>query len=250
MKTWPIITSLCLLTGILCAEIREWTSSADPTRKITGEFVNLEGETVSLKLSTGQLVKFELSKLSKADQEIARNGGKEPEPEEEPKGPESTPAEIMEMFVFGEDPDEVYVRLKKSTGLRGGVNEILRGRTGLNGMYFIKPGGIRYSIFFDYGEDGDGLAEVSLQSASFTGEQYHTDLNASWLTVRGALLAKYGKPVIAGSFPDKAALTAGLSLSSDLWQTDKGQLYLGVGNVDGAYSCVIKLRESGFFAPQ
>lgn len=249
MKSLIVPFILLLNLSIAQAEMREWTSSTYPDRKIRGELQKVEGKMVTLKLEHGRVVKFELSKLSEEDQEFARSGGKpKMETTERKEGPESTPAEVVESFKFGEDPDEVYVRLNRNPGLRGGVNEILRGRTGLNGMYFIEPGGVKYPLYFDFGEDAEALVEVSLQSAGFSQDEYDSKLKESWTMLRKSLEAKYGEPALRGAFPDKSTITEGLSMSTDVWKTEHGEVYVGIGQTDGSFSCVIRIREKGFLA--
>ena len=81
---FPILMKFYLLPilGIFClqyflhAEMREWTSADDPSKKIKGEFRGRQGNMVALRLDNGRMVKFEITKLCAADQEYIRNGGK------------------------------------------------------------------------------------------------------------------------------------------------------------------------------
>ncbi len=64
-----IALALPLLSGLLLAdELRTWTSADDPTRQFQGALIEVKGDQVSIKQSTGRTVTFAKSKLSGDDQ--------------------------------------------------------------------------------------------------------------------------------------------------------------------------------------
>jgi hypothetical protein len=251
MKNYPAIVIALFFASPLHAEMREWTSSADPTKKIKGEFKSSQGDMVSLKMANGRVVNFEISKLSLADQDFIKKL-KAPKTTSADKNGSALPGTVMvvEDFVFGEVSDEVYQRLKKHQGLKGGVNEILRGRTGLNDMYFIELDEVRYGLFFDFDEDSDGLKEVSLQSQGYTAEEYETALKEAWTSIQKRLEAENGKAAMESTYPAKSVITEGVSMSTGIWKSKKGEIFLGIGQNEGKFSVVVRTRKEPFLTPQ
>ncbi len=250
MKNHPGLAIALLFTSSLYAEMREWTSAADPSKKIVGEFKGSQGDMVSLKMSNGRVVNFEISKLSPTDQEFIKSLNA-PKPTGTEKGP-VLPGTVMvvEDFVFGEVSDQVYQRLNKHKGLQGGVNEILRGRTGLNDMYYIELDEVRYGLFFAFDEVSDGLTEVSLQSQGFTAEEYDTALKEACTSIQKRLEAENGKPALDGVYPAKSVVTEGVSLSTGIWKSKKGEIFLGIGQNEGKFSVVIRTRKEPYLTQQ
>jgi len=245
MRNYPLLIAL-LFTHSLYAEMREWTSSTDPTKKISGEYKGLRGDMVSLRMANGRMVNFELSKLSQADQDFIKSLNA-PKPVNPEKGP-VLPGTVMvvEDFVFGEVSDQVYQRLNKHKSLQGGVNEILRGRTGLNDMYYIELDEVRYGLFFEFDEVADGLTEVSLQSQGYTAEEYDTSLKEAWISIQKRLAAENGKPAMEGVYPAKSVITEGVSMSTGIWKSKKGEIFLGIGQNEGKFSVVVRTRKEPY----
>jgi len=81
--TAAIAAAAAITTGILApearAEPRTWTSASDASRTFEGELVAVSGSTVTVTMKDGSEKTFDLSVLSKADQDwVAANGSKLP----------------------------------------------------------------------------------------------------------------------------------------------------------------------------
>jgi hypothetical protein len=61
--------TLLSLLGLSSAEMRQWTSADDATKKFEGEFQSLVGDKITIKTKAGKALSFPMSKLSKEDQE-------------------------------------------------------------------------------------------------------------------------------------------------------------------------------------
>ncbi|MBX3741119.1 MAG: hypothetical protein KF712_09025 [Akkermansiaceae bacterium] len=91
---FPLIAGLGLLFSILSASAapREWTDQATG-RKVTGEFVSLDGDQVTL-LIGGKEYKMPVAKLSPDDQAYLKVVGEMPAPAPEAVAPQPAPAAV------------------------------------------------------------------------------------------------------------------------------------------------------------
>jgi len=231
----------CLIASVLftcSASARLW-KNPEGTRAIEGEFASIDGKDIVLKTPTGKELRFALSFLSKADQELAQKLASDAAAK---KALESTEGiNIFTKFEFGENQKAIEAKVKTIKELKGGVAEALRGRVGLSGAYFVELDGMRYDLHFNF-DQNDRLTELSLQSDPFDPGDYDTSLKAAWNRLRSSFVSRYGEPPEnrQNGFPKRSVITEGAAMSSDLWQVGDRHLYLGTGMIEGKVSCVLR----------
>ncbi|MEZ5323768.1 MAG: hypothetical protein R3F19_01680 [Verrucomicrobiales bacterium] len=83
LTTILLAVGLLTLTAVpLQAQVRTWTSAADPSRKFQADYVKCENDVVTVQLKSGSPLSFPLSTLSAADQAFVRESlGKTTTPE-------------------------------------------------------------------------------------------------------------------------------------------------------------------------
>ncbi|MCB1098857.1 MAG: hypothetical protein KDN22_25010 [Verrucomicrobiae bacterium] len=73
LTTILLAVGLLTLTAVpLQAQVRTWTSAADPSRKFQADYVKCENDVVTVQLKSGSPLSFPLSTLSAADQAFVR----------------------------------------------------------------------------------------------------------------------------------------------------------------------------------
>jgi hypothetical protein len=73
------LTTILLVVGLftlmalpLQAQVRTWTSSADPTRTFQADYVKCENDVVTVQLKSGSPLSFPLTTVSEADRAFVR----------------------------------------------------------------------------------------------------------------------------------------------------------------------------------
>ena len=210
--------------------------SADGNRTMEAELVSLDGDTVTMKDKHGKNLVFTLDKLAAADQERAR---KEAE-KLKPKPPPAPKLEAFEVFQLGADIDETADAVKRVPGAGGGLPKELLGRTGLNGVYSIKAGGVEWSFYFGF-DAFDSLTEVSLYGPEVPADT-PGGLRAHAEAIRPMLTALAGQPLHAQPPPPADTLAEGSAWFSESWGGKDRYYHLGVGKLEGKLRCVVRLN--------
>jgi hypothetical protein len=241
-----------LLTGTCAGEIRVWTS-AEGGKTLEGEFVKLDGGTISLKRRDGTDLVFALDKLSLADRvharELAEKMAASAATAAAAKDAVKADITVFSQFKFGETRKEVQEMLKKNSGLEGGMVEAFMARTGINGIFYIDLDGVRFDLYFDF-NDSDRLREISLQSSSYEPGDYNSALKSAWGRLRSGFILRYGEPTLATGYPAASQISEGVSMSSDIWELSDRHMYLGTGMVEGQVSCVLRCSKEKYVSPE
>ena len=97
------LTTILLAVGLLTmmalplqAQVRTWTSSADPTRTFQASYVKCENDVVTFQLKSGSPLSFPLTTISGADRAFVRGRlGKAPTP---PPPPAQVSLNLPDLF--------------------------------------------------------------------------------------------------------------------------------------------------------
>lgn len=228
---------LALLTVSAQAETRLW-HSADGTRTMEAELVSLKGEVVTMKDRQGKELVFTLDKLGTADQALVK---KEAE-NLKPKPPSAAKLEAFEGFQLGNDIDETTAALKRVPGIGGGLPKELLGRTGINGVYSLKAGGVDWSFYFGF-DAAESLTEVSLYGPEVAVENPGA-LRPHAEAIRPMLSALAGPPLNAQAPPPIETIAEGSAFFSESWGGSGRYYHLGVGKLEGKLRCVVRLNNT------
>ncbi|MGJ8632972.1 MAG: hypothetical protein ACSHX7_03560 [Luteolibacter sp.] len=233
-----LITLLLLSLPLHAGEPRTW-SNPEGTKSFSAEFVDREGEIVSLLRSDGKKFDIKISRLHKDDQAWIEK--------EHPPGSKSdidVPPEgaVFDTLEFGDHQDVVSDKLKASKMLDGSVTGLFQGRTGFNGVYRIneKVGGLYCYLFFDWDENRC-LREITLRTESKPGDQYDSTLQSCWDALIELMKPIYGMPVNAATYPKLALLKSGQIIGSHLWKLENGACaLLGTSRMDDTYQVSLR----------
>ncbi len=251
-RSLVLLTCAALLTGPCAGEMRVWTS-AEGGKTLEGEFVKLDGGTISLKRKDGTDLVFALDKLSLADRvharELAERMAAGAATAAAAKDAVKADLTVFSQFKFGETRKEVQELLKKNSALEGGMVEAFMARTGINGIFYIDLDGIRFDLYFDF-NDSDRLREISLQSASYDPGDYNGALKSAWGRLRSGFIIRYGEPTLATGYPAASQISEGVSMSSDIWELSDRHMYLGTGMTEGRVTCVLRCSGEKYVAPE
>lgn len=217
------------------AEVNVWRS-ADGSRVMEAELVSLEGDTVTMKDKYGKDLVFTLDKLAAEDQARVRKEAEslKPKPHAFPK------LEAFEVFQLGADIDQTAAAVKRVPGIGGGLPKELLGRTGLNGVYSFRAGGVDWSLYFGF-DASESLTEVSLYGpevdvGSPGGLRPHAE------AIRPMLRALAGQPLQSRPPPPAETLAEGAAYFSESWGGNGRYYHLGVGKLEGKLRCVVRLN--------
>jgi hypothetical protein len=210
--------------------------SADGSRTMEAELVSLHGDTVTMKDRQGKALVFALDKLAAADQERVR---KEAE-KLKPKPPPVPKLEAFDVFRLGADIDETAAAAKRVPGVGGGLPTALLGRTGINGVYSLKAGGVEWALYFGF-DASESLTEVSLYGPEVPLDT-PVGLRAHAEAIRPMLTALAGQPLHAQPPPPIESIAEGSAYFSESWGGPGRYYHLGVGKLDGKLHCVARLN--------
>lgn len=207
----------------LSAEMREW-KSADGTQSFDGEYVSHDSKKVTIKRKDGKVFSLELERLNNADKIWLSD-----KPATETPG-EKAAAEtidesktVFDTLCFGDKREVVTKKLKESSFVEATMDEVMMGRTGLNGVFRTRKqiGGLHCELYFDFNGSGS-LKEISLQTQTVPKDVYVNRLKATWAELAELLTALNGKPVQAGAFPAVNTLRQDVLIPSHLWKLPAG----------------------------
>jgi hypothetical protein len=226
---------LLALTLPLAAEMRPW-KSADGQQTVQGEFVKRDASTVTLRLTDGKQLSFEIAKLH-ADEKTWLNlhhpASGQPLPDE---------SAVFDTLKFGDSHDAVLAKLKASKMVKMTIDENLIGRVGLNGIFRIryKIGGLDAMLYFDWTDD-EKLKEIAIRTATYPAESYDQKLAPSWKEFIDLLNTLHGKPVQAAPPINLASVPEGTMLASHVWRIESGgSALLGIGREGKDYQVVVR----------
>jgi len=144
---------------------------------------------------------------------------------------------------FGNSKDLVGRKLKASKLVESKLDDSLLGRTGLNGIYFLKKpvGGLNCSLYFRWTENNT-LDELSMQSDSVDAKNF-AKARQCWSSFNKVLTKQHGEAKSVGRFPDISELKDGEIQTTHQWKSlDKRTFLLGIGNDQGEYSIAVIIR--------
>lgn len=226
-----ILGLLGLLAAPLFAEMREW-KSADGRQSFNGEYVSHDSKKVTIRREDGKVFTLEFEKLNDADKIWLSDKPvtESPAPAEKGKTPAVDESKaVFDTLCFGDTREVVAKKLKESSFVEGTIDEVMMGRTGLNGVFRTRKqiGGLHCELYFDF-SSGGGLKEISLQTQTVPKEVYVNRLKATWQELAELLTALNGKPEQAGSFPAAGSLREDVLIPSHLWKLpNNGSVRLG-----------------------
>jgi len=241
-----LVSSLLIASAMnLLAETRFWKTT-DGTRSVSGEFVNRDTTTVTIRYGGGKEITSPLAKLHPDD--LAWLNKSHPIPGV--AGAMPTPAmpdksAVFDQLVFGDTRDQVTAKLKASQFVESGLDATFLGRTGLNGVFRTRKqiGGLDASLFFDWTEGGT-LKELTIQTATVPESDYQTQLQPSWKEFIVLLTTLYGKPVQQGSLPHSESLADGSFRPSHLWSLEAGgSVLLGTARDGDKFQLVVRFTQ-------
>lgn len=226
---------LALLSIPARAEMRAWRS-ADGTRTMEAELVSLKGDVVTMKDKRGMALVFTLDKLGVEDQARLKKEAENLKPQ--PKSPSKL--EAFDVFQLGAGIDETASAAKRVPGVIGGLPKELLGRTGINGVYSLKAGGVEWSLYFGFNK-AESLTEVSLHGPEVPADA-PGGLRAHAEAIRPMLTALAGEPLHAAPPPPVETLAEGSAYFCESWGGDGRFYHLGVGKLNGQLHCVVSMN--------
>lgn len=153
---------------------------------------------------------------------------------------------------YGDNEKTVIAKLKKSKLTNSDVPDTLFGRVGLNGTFKIIPKlkTLSFSLFFDWNEERDKkLKTVILQSNKLPASAFNGKLKNAHQYAINLLSSTYGRPSNAGKYPSQGQIGGNGAIHySHEWKTDKGYVYLGVGEQEGKYVLAISFNKNSLIA--
>ena len=226
---------LALLAVSASAGTSVWRS-ADGARTMEAELVSLVGNTVTMKDKQGRDLVFALDKLAAEDQARVKKEAEnlKPKPAPAPK------LEAFDVFQLGAGIDETAAAAKRVPGVDGGLPTALLGRTGINGVYSFKSGGVEWALYFGF-DASDSLTEVSLYGPEVPLDK-PSGLRAHAEAMRPMLTALAGRPLNAKPPPPIEAIADGSAYFSESWGGPGRYYHLGVGKLDGKLHCVARMN--------
>ena len=233
-----LITLLLLPFTLHADEARTW-SNPDGTKTFVAEFIEREGEIISLLRSDGKQFDIKMERLHENDQAWIE---KEHPPGGKTTADAASENAVFDTLEFGDHQDVVSEKLKASKMLDGSVTGIFQGRTGFNGVYRInqKVGGLDTYLFFDW-DDNRCLREITLRTESKPGKLYDTSLKSCWTALIELMKPIYGMPVNAATYPEMSALESGSIIGSHLWKLDNGVCaLLGTSQMHDTYQVSLR----------
>jgi hypothetical protein len=229
---------LLLCAHPLLAAPRDW-KSADGGRSISGEYVEHDAKTITLKLANDKTVTFDLAKLHPDDLAwLEKNAADKP-------ATASRPNPLFDQLHFGDTRAEVLEKLKQSKIVETTLDEQFIARVGLNGVFRTKQkfGGLPVTLYFHWCAKGT-LTEISLQTQSLPANQYETALMPCWAAMRDLLVNLHGPAEINAELPALDHIAKDTIVPSHKWNLKpKGSLLLGPGNENGGYLIVARYTE-------
>ena len=229
----------CILVSTVHAgEIRTW-SNPDGTKTFQAEFIERNGNIITLVRSDGKKFNIDGAKLNKTDLAWI-----DKQSQSNVKSDIENPSDsaVFDTLEFGDDQETVSKKLKASKMLDGTVEGFFQGRTGFNGIYRIreKVGGLYCYLFFDWDED-NLLREITLRTESKKGSEYDSALRDCWAALIELMSPIYGKPASTAAFPEAKRLTNGQIIGSHLWHLDDGNCaLLGTSKIDDEFQITLR----------
>lgn len=217
------------------AETSLWRS-ADGTRTMEAELVSLNGDVVTMRDKLGKELVFTLDKLAGPDQARVKK---------EADSLRAKPAsfaklEVFDGFHLGAGIDETAAAARRAPGVGGGLPKELLGRTGLNGVYSLKAGGVDWSLYFGF-DATESLTEVSLHGPEVAAES-PGGLRAHAEAIRPMLTALAGEPLHRQPPPPVETIAEGSAYFSESWGGNGRYYHLGVGKLEGKLHCVVRMN--------
>jgi hypothetical protein len=236
---FAVFPVLAILLSSASAATRTWTSS-DGQRKIQAELVKHDNANVTLRLTNGQLVTMEVSKLAEADRKwLAAN---DPAAAAAPK-PSLTKAPVFDTLAFGDTHDKVLAKLKASKLVKLQMDERLLGRTGLNDVFRTEAAvaGLHSTLYFGWDAAGN-LEEVSLHSEGVPAADFTTKILPCCAENIAQLTNIYGPPLQAADPSSPADMKDGSLLFTHLWHLDSGgSILVGTANDAGQFRTIVRV---------
>lgn len=240
MRTRFPFPILCFLLAAVSATAgtRMWRS-ADGSRTMEAELVSLTGDVVTMRDKSGRELVFTLDKLAAPDQ--ARVKSEAAALAANPPAKPVARLEVFDGFRLGASIDETAAAAKRAPGVAGGLPDQLLGRTGINGVYSVKAGGVDWSLFFGFSTT-ESLTDVSLHGPDVPADAPE-GLKAQAAAIRPLLDALAGKALHAEAPPPVESIAEGAIAFTESWGAGDGRYFhLGVGKLDGKLHCVVRLN--------
>ena len=233
-----IITLFFAAALPLQAAPRPW-KSVDGERSIQGEFVKRDDAGVTIRRSDGKEVAIPFKMLHSDD--LTWLNVNHPVPGNEAPDPSA----VFDQIAFGDTRQEVLAKLKASKFVESTIDDIFRGRTGLNGVYRTrkKIGGMDTLLFFDW-TDGNQLKEILLQTATFPASASDGQLIPCWKELIELLTTLNGKPIHANDKFEIANIEEGSMSGTHIWKlAGKGSAVLGPAREGDKYQVVVRFTQ-------
>lgn len=253
MTPQSVIALLLASTICLHAAPRLWKTS---NGSVSGEFVNRDATTVTIRFGDGKEVISPLANLHPTDLTwvnamhplAAPDKGKPDKGKPDQNVPDKSVPDksaVFDRLLFGDTREQVLAKLKASKFVELTVGETFLGRTGLNGVFRLrkKIGELDASLYFDW-TDAGVLKELTLQTDALPSSDYQTKLEPCWKDFIVLLSTLYGTPLHQGSMPNIATLTDGSFSPSHLWTLEGGgSALLGTARDGDNYQLVVRFKQ-------
>ncbi|MFZ9938585.1 MAG: hypothetical protein ACO3JG_16230 [Luteolibacter sp.] len=222
--------------ALLSAESRQWRN-AEGTKSIDARFLKRDETSVTLLRADRREVSIPLEKIHRDDRAWLERH--HPLTADVPAPPA---AMVLELLEFGDQRGQVVEKLKASGLVKMTLPETMFARTGLNGVFqtLRKTGGMDTSLYFDWCGDG-GLNEITLRTASITGDGMEARMDACWKDFIDQLTARHGPPLQANGNLDIASLQDHSMSATHLWKIgNRGTAMLGAAREGNDYQIAVR----------
>jgi len=232
-----LVASLLFLTvPPLLAETHIWRN-ADGTKSIEAGFVKRDSGSVTVLRKDRREVTIPFENLHREDREWL--DARHPLPAVEPP---PVARHVFDTLEFGNSRAQVTEKLKASPLVEMSLPETMLARTGLNGVFHTqrKVGGLESSLYFDWSDDG-GLKDVTLRTATITGDEIEARLRPCWMAYIEILTSQHGPPVQANDKLGIASIQDQSMSATHLWKLEHGgSVMLGAAREGDGYQIAVR----------
>ena len=156
----------------------------------------------------------------------------------------SLSASVYEDLEYGDTKQEVSDKLMACDRVENTVPKTMFARVGLNGTFKIKKylHGVKFSLFFDWNENGK-LNEITLRSDAIDQGEFNSTLSKAFKSANKLITEVYGPAVMTNPMPKNNQISDGKTLNSHLWHVGDGTLLMGVAKDQGKLHLSIRFLE-------
>lgn len=236
---------LLLSTSPLLA--RTWTS-ADGKRTFEADYISHDQESLTLQREnkedeeTFPLRLFSIQDLQWLEAQRLKS-----------RLPKAQHEAFFDTLAFGDTREQVTAKLEASKLVTCDTPEILRSRTGLNGIYHTvgRVGELKASLFFDWDGPSQTLSKFRIQTELVSSRLYDSQLEPAWSGMVRLLTDLYGKPASTHPFPSLNRVPTDAVVGTHLWHT-KGDhsVVLGPGRQGDKVLLVVNIKPGRMAPPK